>query len=339
MLKLGIVGTGRTVGIAANHAIAINAGNRARIAAVYNRTPESSKAFAASHCPDAFICESYAQLLGQVDAVVLCTPNDAHVGQAAEAIEAGRPVLLEKPMGTELAPCRRLVASARTANVLVMVGYVYRYSPVTTAVKTLMQQSMGKVYTYSASFGGKRLADPRLPLEWRMVKEKAGGGAVVDFGSHLLDLAAHICGISLATLSCHGQRVIPSRPAGFQGKTEVDNDDCAVISGCGCNGEVVSLLMSRVGMDGIQLCISGEGGLVRASYDAGQVLWWPKELEGGYTGQMVEVPVESAPPQGWFKAQMEDFITGVLENKGAAGGLEAALAIEEQLEKARNKMK
>src|SRR5690606_4367704 len=74
--KIGIVGTGETVGIAHYHALGILADGRADIAAVYDVNPDSANRFLREHnLQHARLCASYTQLLECVDAVDICTPN------------------------------------------------------------------------------------------------------------------------------------------------------------------------------------------------------------------------------------------------------------------------
>lgn len=92
-----------------------------------------------------------------------------------------------------------------------MVAYVYRYTAVVERLRSLLRQRMGRVYLAQASQGGTRLADPAVPLEWRMRRSASGSGALGDFGSHLLDLLQYAAGVELAEAAGYGGTFLPTR--------------------------------------------------------------------------------------------------------------------------------
>ena len=143
-----------------------------------------------------------------------------------------------------------------------MVAYVYRYTAVVERLRALLRQRMGRVYLAQASQGGTRLADPAVPLEWRMRRSASGSGALGDFGSHLLDLLQYAAGVELAEAAGYGGPV------------------------------------SRVGLDGIHLCSSGEGGLLRASVEEGVLTYWPKAPDGPYAPEGEARSEHLAEPPG-----------------------------------------
>ena len=63
----------------------------------------------------------------EVDAVLVTTPNSAHLDDVLASVAAGKPVLCEKPMGMSAAECRRMVEAARQSNVLLGVAHVFRF--------------------------------------------------------------------------------------------------------------------------------------------------------------------------------------------------------------------
>ena len=144
------------------------------------------------------------ELLDVVDAVVLCTPNQFHLPYTERAVERGKAVLLEKPLGLQTAPPGQAERLLARRGARVMVAYVYRYTAVVERLRALLRQRMGRVYLAQASQGGTRLADPAVPLEWRMRRSASGSGALGDFGSHLLDLLQYAAGVELAEAAGYG---------------------------------------------------------------------------------------------------------------------------------------
>ena len=86
-------------------------------------------------------------------------------------------------------------------------------------LRALLRQRMGRVYLAQASQGGTRLADPAVPLEWRMRRSASGSGALGDFGSHLLDLLQYAAGVELAEAAGYGGTFLPNRRPDGQGNT------------------------------------------------------------------------------------------------------------------------
>ncbi|NUP99461.1 MAG: Gfo/Idh/MocA family oxidoreductase [Armatimonadetes bacterium] len=127
-----------------------------------------------------------------VEAVYIATPPDVHGEQVVAAAEAGRHILLEKPMALDLPTCDRMLAAVASAGVRLAVCFPLRHAP---AVRTLRD------WLRAGEFGDLIYLRAQLakwyPLEagaWRSDPRQAGGGVVMDLGSHLLDLATWLGG-------------------------------------------------------------------------------------------------------------------------------------------------
>ena len=196
-IRIGIVGAGTTVAIADRHVEGFLAQEgRCTVAAVCSRTLEGCRRLCIRHGLDGVrMTTRLEELLDVVDAVVLCTPNQFHLPYTERAVERGKAVLLEKPLGLQTAPPGQAERLLARRDARVMVAYVYRYTAVVERLRALLRQRMGRVYLAQASQGGTRLADPAVPLEWRMRRSASGSGALGDFGSHLLDLLQYAAGV------------------------------------------------------------------------------------------------------------------------------------------------
>jgi predicted dehydrogenase len=95
-------------------------------------------------------CPAYTSLeaaLPHVDAVVVATPPSTHVPLALEAIEAGKHVLVEKPLAVNTAGARTLVNAAAAAGVILAVGHTFEYNPAVRKLRELVRnQELGEVY-------------------------------------------------------------------------------------------------------------------------------------------------------------------------------------------------
>lgn len=299
MLKIGIVGTGYTIGIAQMHIKAYQLIPDVQIAAVYDLNSERSVDYIEKfQLTDAVACKSYAELLEKVDAVSICTPNDSHVPLSVEALQAGKHVLCEKPFSTDAGSCDSAVEAAEKSSQVAMIGLCYRGIPGFAYMKQLVESGeLGEIFLVRESQGGNRIASPQVKLEWRMQKALSGPGAVADFGSHMLDMTDYIlrnrCG-RIKEVQCMQSILVKQREVIGQAGTyaDVDNDDVAVFNARMESGALVSFSASRIGCDHT-MEIWGSGGYVGFSGARPfEVTIQKKEINGGYSGekQVIAVP-------------------------------------------------
>lgn len=130
---------------------------------------------------------------GDFSAVDIMLPHDLHEQAAIRALEAGKHVLLEKPIAVSLAACARIFAAAENAKekarVVFMVGENAQYWPEIREAKRLIDSGViGEVQTAVANFTYPFGEAQRKQVvnQWRSQLSKAGGGIVIDGGSHWL---------------------------------------------------------------------------------------------------------------------------------------------------------
>ena len=172
-----------------------------------------------------------------VDLVMICSPNATHARFAQEASEAGKNVFCEKPVGRSPEETRRVADSASRNAVRSMVGYVYRWAPMTRYAQQLVTEgAIGDITHYRGRFLVGYGRNPATPLSWRFDREAAGFGALGDLMSHVLDMSHFMVGkISEVVADTHvfiGERPMPARSEshvfGAQatvGRGPVTNDD------------------------------------------------------------------------------------------------------------------
>lgn len=140
-LRIGLIGAGV---MGADHAATLRAGVAgAELAAVYDADGVRARALAAnSQCQ---VHDSAAALIGdhQVDAVLVCAPDGTHAPLAVACIEAGKPVLVEKPLAATLHEARDVIAAEmKAARRLVQVGYMRRFDPGYLAMRAALSQDL-----------------------------------------------------------------------------------------------------------------------------------------------------------------------------------------------------
>jgi predicted dehydrogenase len=127
----------------------------------------------------------------EVDAVVIGTPNALHAEQSVAFLQAGKHVLVEKPMARNLAECDRMLAAAVGSPARLMVAHCWRFHPDVLALRARVAAGeLGEVvktrsYGVHARWG---------PSGWFTDPELAGGGALLDMGVHAIDTTRFLLG-------------------------------------------------------------------------------------------------------------------------------------------------
>ncbi len=156
-----------------------------------------------------------------VDVVIVAVPNDQHRVVAEDALEAGKYVVCEKPLASNIADARSIHAAAKRSRFEHAVSFVFRTWPtVQLAKQMIMQGDIGEVFAYRGQMVHGHGLDPNYPTSWRMDAERSGGGAAVDIGSHAIDLARYLAG-EIVDVSALSQTVVRDRPASPSSSTRV----------------------------------------------------------------------------------------------------------------------
>lgn len=133
-----------------------------------------------------------------VEAVFICTPNHLHEEQAVAALQAGKHVLVERPMALTAAGAKRVLAAAKEANRTVVVGMSHRFRPDVSALRSFVAGGeLGRVYAARVAWMNRRVQVRRTT--WRQRPEEAGGGAFMDLGVQSLDMALWLLGMPRIT--------------------------------------------------------------------------------------------------------------------------------------------
>ncbi|HMF97920.1 MAG TPA: Gfo/Idh/MocA family oxidoreductase [Vicinamibacterales bacterium] len=127
--------------------------------------------------------------------VYVATTVDVHAEQVIAAAEAGKHVLCEKPMAMTVAECDRMIAACRAHGVLLGVAYYRRFYPVVQRVKAIV--GAGEIGTpVIAQMNAFEWFDPPAdhPRRWLLNPARAGGGPMMDFGCHRLEVLVNLFG-------------------------------------------------------------------------------------------------------------------------------------------------
>jgi predicted dehydrogenase len=205
--RLGFLGVGW---IGRHRMEALDQDGLARIAAVADPQEEALDA-AAAVAPEAVRAASLEELLEhELDGIVIATPSALHADQAVAALERGVAVFCQKPLARDAEETRRVLTAAREADRLLGVDLSYRHvEALRAAHEAVRAGSIGRLHSIDLTF--HNAYGPDKP--WFTDPELAGGGCLIDLGTHLVDLALWFAdseSVEVAaarTLSLHGHAV------------------------------------------------------------------------------------------------------------------------------------
>jgi predicted dehydrogenase len=156
----------------------------------------------------------------EIDAVYIATPVYLHAAQTIAAAEAGKHVLCEKPMALSVAECDRMMAACRTNRVRLGVAYYRHFYPVISRIKAIIAAGeIGEPMIVQMNAFEYFNPAPDHPRAWFISRSQAGGGPMMDFGCHrievLLNLFGRINGIQAFTDRLRFEREVEDTSAAF----------------------------------------------------------------------------------------------------------------------------
>ena len=188
-LRLGVIGAGF---IGRVHLQKFGALEQVRLAGISDADSQAARAAAASfgvhrvfESPQALIDSS------EVDAVVIGVPNHLHADLAVAALEAGKHVLLEKPMARTLPEAQRIARAQAGSGRVLMIAHQLRFAWASRHVATHLAE-LGEVYNAKTGWW-RRQGIPGWG-SWFTRRDHSGGGPLIDIGVHMLDLALSLLG-------------------------------------------------------------------------------------------------------------------------------------------------
>jgi predicted dehydrogenase len=182
IMRIGIIGCG---GVAESHAHGYSENSECKIVQVFDLNSNSAKVFAEK--TQSRPVESIQDMINsrEVDAVSICTPPVAHFDNCRPFLEAGIPVLCEKPLELNAARATELAELAEKSGTLFMIGFTHRFhAPVREALKIVKSGAIGRPIYFRNAFGGYvcRSGDHRSN------PAISGGGCLIDTSCHSVDL-------------------------------------------------------------------------------------------------------------------------------------------------------
>ncbi len=274
-LAWGIIGTGA---IAATLARNMAASRTAMLAAVASRTQGSADAFGDEHgVPAGHRFGTYDALLADpsVRAVYVATPHPQHAEWAIKACEAGKHVLVEKPMAVHRHEAEAIVEAAVANGVLLMEAFMYRCHPQTSRlVELLRERAIGDVKVVQATFAFHAGFDPKS----RIFSNALAGGGIMDVGCYPASMARLVAGAASGKDFADATEV---KAVAHLESTGVDGYTLAVAKFPSPTGEILAQLATGVAVN--------QENVVRIFGTEGKIVLrnpWVSDRTGGDAGHL-----------------------------------------------------
>ncbi len=227
-LRIGIIGTG---GIAGAHMRSYLKLDNVEVVAGADIVPGKARKFFDERFeqPQCLAFDSAEAMLREVelDAVSVCSYNQTHAECTVAALEAGLPVLLEKPLCVTMEQAAEILRAEKKSGKIVSVGFQPRYDPNSLKIKEIVQSGeLGQIY-YVQTGGGRRRG---IPGNTFIEERYAGMGALGDIGCYGLDMPLNSLGYPKPlTVSASKFGMFGPNPALYpEGCDRFDVDDFAV---------------------------------------------------------------------------------------------------------------
>ncbi|HWG85071.1 MAG TPA: Gfo/Idh/MocA family oxidoreductase [Deinococcales bacterium] len=259
-LRLAILGPGK---VAHTHARAVLACPQAKLEAVIGRNPQRTRDFAAAHGARPLGSLDEALEDDAVDAVIICTPHPLHADAAVKAAQAGRHVLVEKPLATTSADCDRISeAAARSGATVAVVSQRRLYEPAQRVRAAIETGKIGRPVLAVATLLGWRGPDYYSMDAWRGTWAGEGGGVLINQAVHQIDMLLWFMG---PAVEVHGYVANQSHPT-------IEVEDTAVANirfACGALGSIVASNSQNPGLWGRVHVHGSNGASVGVQTDGG----------------------------------------------------------------------
>ncbi|MCL2099115.1 MAG: Gfo/Idh/MocA family oxidoreductase [Oscillospiraceae bacterium] len=266
-----------------------------------------------------------------VDAVSVCTPNDMHMPISIAALEAGKQVLCEKPSARTYAEAKKMQeAQAKTGNML-SIGVVNRFNPGVGKIKELITGgTLGEIYHVYVSFRAER-SIPGLGGAFT-TKAIAGGGVLIDWGVHYLDIVMFCLGDpQVKTVSGKGfcklaanmkeyeyKNMWAENTKDLSGTYDVDDFVTGFIRTAGSTITLNGAWAQNIGVSETYIDFIGTKAGIRLQYGADFSLY---KIEGG---ELKTIPCEY---EKWdmFQKEIDSFVDTVKTKQKLASNIDTAI--------------
>lgn len=291
-----------------------------------------------------------------IDIVDICTPGFLHAPVAIAALEAGKHVIIEKPLANTLEESEQIVVAAQgaaTKGAQAMVALNYRRVPALELARRMIRAGqIGQPRQVRASYLQDWLVDDDAPMTWRLRKELAGSGVLGDLGAHAVDQVQWLLDEPISQVRGRLRTFVSQRRSADDATAmeRVTVDDAAWAWGSTDSGAEITLDVSRMATgrkNALQVEVYGSTGAIR--FDLERLnelqhtsLTGPVEQQGWTTTLVTEsshpyLDVWWPPGHilGWdhtFISQAAEFLRGISTGSPVTPSVEEGLQVQRVLD-------
>ncbi|MBR5156658.1 MAG: Gfo/Idh/MocA family oxidoreductase [Clostridia bacterium] len=328
-IKWGVIGCG---GIADRRTIpGMLLCENAECVAVMDKNPESTAKVKEKYNIEHSYTDEYELLARQdIDAIYIATPVFCHKEQVFAAADAGKHILLEKPMGITVKEAKEIADYCSKKGVKLGVGFMMRFHDAHRRIKEEIEKgSIGEIISAYAKFN---CWSPVSPIKWRQTKAFSGGGAMMDMGIHCIDLLQYMTSLCATEITAMGGNQVfqyPDTEDAASAVMRMNNGALFTVEAnfnipdfVGCKFEIFGTKgsISAVGSisqveEGIVTITKNENDVVSASaleYVSGNM--YTKEIDGFSKAILENSAVPVTAEQGIFNQQIVEAIYESNEN-------------------------
>jgi len=312
-VRIGVIGVGD---ISHCHLSGVQAaGGDADVRVIAGRRAERVAPLAAQYgIPD--IETDYRAVLARddIDAVMILTPENFHEEIAVAAAEAGKAMMVQKPVAHSVESCKRLIVAAERAGVNMQVSYMHRYFEEVVYARDLIRS--GKFGEIHAVCMRNATSGPIMP--WNYDPAVVQGGVVFSLGSHGIDLIQHLVG-AVEDVSARTATIMRKRTfSNGEVVTDIELEDIAFATYRMKNGILVDHEMSgceKKGTDRFLVEIHGEKGTLLLRGPRDPLAIYAPDVTGTsdwHVPDLADRPFGARHPAHWV-----DIIRGVLPDEAS----------------------
>ena len=322
-LRAAIVGTGF---VGPHHVDAVRRGGYADVAAIVDRDPDRGPRMARTLGVERAVLDLAAVLRDpSIDVVHICTPNQTHVEFARAVMEAGKHVVVEKPIAIDRAGAALLLAVAARTRRHAAVALTYRGYPMVQRARELVRGGrLGQLRLAHGAYLQDWLSDPS-DYNWRLDSAAGPSRAFADIGTHWFDAVEFITGVRVQAVMADLATLLPIRERPLRsanafgtssGPTEavaIETEDVATVLlrfEDGARGSVVVSQVSPGHKNDMTLRLSGSDRSLAWAQEEPERLWLATRTEATLLtrGPSIDAWSEGVPalpaghPEGWGEA-------------------------------------
>lgn len=267
----------------------------------------------------------------EVDAVDICTPNKLHAPCTIAALEAGKHVMVEKPMAMNSAEAQAMLDASKKAKKQLIIGFQFRFDPRTQVIRDQISRgAFGKILYVRAQWLRRR-GIPNWGVFGR--KDLQGGGPMIDIGVHVIETAHSLIGapapvsVTGNTWTFHGNKPsdIASQWPGWDHKT-YDVEDLAVGMVRFATGTMLTVEVSFV------THIERDIWNIQVLGEKGGATWEPVQVFADHNGYMMNMTPSFVPIYDVWDYKMKHFVEVCRDGRANEAPGEHGLMIQKILD-------